>query len=330
MRDDVDLRARVAVGQRVVVRRFVGIGPEGRPQYTDLLGELVELDADRLTIRTENGTDHMVNRADVVAAKPVPPRPVRFSEIFALESAAATTWPAPAQHRLGEWLLRSGEGWTARANSALPLGDPGLPLAEALDAVTAWYADLGRPPAVTTPLPVTRAVHDELLARGWLAQPATLVMTTSLADLIAATPTRADLPPVALPERPSADWLALVTGRKGGLPGAALHILTAVDQVRFAEVYAAEPADVAAIARGALSADGQWLGLALIEVVESHRRRGLAQHVTGELARWAAAQGATRAFLQVLEANEPARALYEKVGFSAHHRYVTLQDHRNF
>jgi GNAT superfamily N-acetyltransferase len=265
-----------------------------------------------------------VDRADVVAAKPVPPRPVRYSEILALEEAAASTWPAPTQHRLGGWLLRSGEGWTARANSALPLGDPGLPLGEAIDAVTAWYAELGRPPAITTPLPVARVVHDELLARGWLAQPATLVLTASLADLIAATPERADLPPVALRQRPSEGWLGLVTGRKGGLPGAALHILTAVDRVCFAEEYGDAPVDLAAIARGALSTDGQWLGLALLEVVEAHRRRGLAQHVTGALARWAAEHGATRAFLQVLESNTPARSLYGKLGFTLHHRYVTL------
>jgi N-acetylglutamate synthase len=312
------------LGRRIVVRRFIGIGAGGRPQYTDLLGELVALDADRLTVRTDDGTDHAVARADVVAAKPVPPRPVRYSEIVALEWAAASTWPAPTQHRLGGWLLRSGDGWTARANSALPLGDPGLPPAEALDAVVSWYAGLGRPPAVTTPLPVTRRVHEELLARGWLAQPTTLVLTASLTDLVAAVPERPDLPAVALPRQPSEDWLALVAGRKGRLPGAALPILTAVDHVRFAEVYGDAPVDIAAIARGALSTDGQWLGLALIEVVEAHRRRGLAQHVTGALARWAADLGATRAFLQVLETNESARALYGRLGFTLHHRYVTL------
>jgi ribosomal protein S18 acetylase RimI-like enzyme len=289
--------------------------------FTDLLGTLVALDADRVTVRTEDGTEHAVDRADVVAAKPVPPRPVRYSEIVSLEWAAASTWPAPVTGRVGEWLLRSAEGWTARANSALPLGDPGLPLPSAVDEVVAFYAGHGRPPAITTPLPVCRAVHDEVLARGWIAQPATLVMVAPLADLIAATPAE---PVVDLRERPSEDWLAMVGGRKGGLPGAALQILTAVDQVRFPEVYADEPPHLAAIARGALSADGRWLGLALVEVAPAHRRRGLAQLVTGALARWAAERGATRAFLQVLESNTAARALYEKLGFTVHHRYVTL------
>ena len=45
--------------------------------------------------------------------------------IEALERAAARHWQAPETERLGEWLLRAAAGFTGRANSALPLGDPG-------------------------------------------------------------------------------------------------------------------------------------------------------------------------------------------------------------
>ncbi|HJY74052.1 MAG TPA: hypothetical protein VJ347_19940, partial [Streptosporangiaceae bacterium] len=56
-----------------------------------------------------------------------------------LERAAALHWQAPETERLGDWLLRAGEGFTGRANSALPLGDPGVPLPEAVAAVEGWY-----------------------------------------------------------------------------------------------------------------------------------------------------------------------------------------------
>ena len=49
-------------------------------------------------------------------------------------STAALHWQAPEQERLGDWLLRAAEGFTGRANSALPLGDPGSPLPEAVAA----------------------------------------------------------------------------------------------------------------------------------------------------------------------------------------------------
>ena len=63
-----------------------------------------------------------------------------------LERAAALHWQAPDQERLGEWRLRAADGFTGRANSALPLGDPGLPLPAAVNAVEEWYRRRGLPP----------------------------------------------------------------------------------------------------------------------------------------------------------------------------------------
>ena len=42
-----------------------------------------------------------------------------------LERVAAAHWRGTEQEWLGEWLLRAADGFTGRANSALPLGDPG-------------------------------------------------------------------------------------------------------------------------------------------------------------------------------------------------------------
>jgi hypothetical protein len=59
------------VGARVVVRRRL---PEGG--YGDLLGELVRWDAE-VVVRDRSGALGTAARADVVAAKRVPPAPVR-------------------------------------------------------------------------------------------------------------------------------------------------------------------------------------------------------------------------------------------------------------
>jgi ribosomal protein S18 acetylase RimI-like enzyme len=163
------------------------------------------------------------------------------------------------------------------------------------------------------------AVARELDRRGWTPAPPTLVQT-------------APLPPPAsgvdLAETPSEDWLAIVAGRKGGLPAAARHIMSAPRQVRFASVYEDSPGprqdrSLVAIARGVV--DGDWLGLSLVEVVPTARRRGLARLVTRALAGWARDEGATRAYLQVEEHNEPAVALYADMGFTTHHRYVNYR-----
>ncbi|MEV5818267.1 GNAT family N-acetyltransferase [Micromonospora harpali] len=340
------------VGHRIVVRRIVGVR-EGRPLFSDALGELVELTETHVTLATDQGRLR-VPVAEVHRAKRVPPaRRPTAAAVVALELASDEAWPAPTRGRLGDWLLRSAEGWTGRANSALPVGDPDRPLPAALDAVERWYADLGQPALVNTPLPLAAPVGAELDARGWTSRPLTLVQTAPLAPLRAgpppgrpdtppdqvdappgrhgevgpgagtrpAAPGRAGLPPVELAAAPSDDWLAVAAGRKGGLPDAARHVLTAVGQVRFAHVYA--DGVLLAVGRGTVTGDGRWLGLSLIEALPHARRQGLATHVIRALADWGAALGASGAFLQVEQRNTPAVTLYRRLGFTTHHTYLT-------
>jgi GNAT superfamily N-acetyltransferase len=309
------------VGRRVVVRRVVGVRDD-RPLYTDAIGELTELTETDLTLATERGPLR-VPLKDIHRAKRVPPRrrPTR-TEVAALELAANEAWPAPVQEGLGDWLLRAADGWTVRGNSALAVGDPGRPLGEAVEAVERWYATRGLRPMINLPLPQASVVNAELDARGWSYAPTVLVQTAPLRKILDALPDRPDLPPVRLEVAPSPEWLALAAGRKGQLPGAAHHLLTAVREVRFAHAYAAE-GGLVATARGTVTGGGRWLGLTIIEVVPSARRRGLARHVIRALAQWALESGATDAFLQVEDVNAEAVALYAQLGFATHHRYVT-------
>ncbi|MER7458495.1 GNAT family N-acetyltransferase [Micromonospora sp. NPDC126480] len=308
------------VGHRIVVRRIVGIR-EGRPLFSDALGELVELSETHLTIATAQGRIE-VPVAEVHRAKRVPPaRRPTAAAVVALERAADEAWPAPTRARLGDWLLRSADGWTGRANSALPVGDPDRPLPAAIDAVVRWYADLGRPALVNTPLPLAAPVGAELDARGWTSRPTVLVQTVPLSAIPPAPAGSAGAPPVELATAPSPDWLAIAAGRKNGLPDAARHVLTAVDQVRFAQVYAGDR--LVAVGRGTVTGAGRWLGLSLIEVLPEARRQGLARRVIHALADWGAAAGATDAFLQVEQRNTGAVALYGALGFTTHHTYLT-------
>ncbi|TDB72638.1 GNAT family N-acetyltransferase [Micromonospora sp. KC723] len=308
------------VGHRIVVRRVVG-ERAGRPLFSDALGELVELTGTHLTLATVQGRLR-VPLTEVHRAKRVPAtRRPTAAAVIELELAADESWPAAVRGRLGDWLLRSAEGWSGRANSALPVGDPDRPLPEAVDAVLRWYADLGQPAMVNTPLPLATPVGTELDARGWGARPLVLVQTASLAALPPAPPATADVPRVELATAPSEDWLGIAASRKGGLPDSARHVLTAVDRVRFAQVHAG--GTLLATGRGTVAGQGRWLGLSLIEVVPEARRRGLARRVIGALADWGRAEGATRAFLQVEQRNTAAVALYRELGFTTHHTYLT-------
>ncbi|HEX6872486.1 MAG TPA: GNAT family N-acetyltransferase, partial [Micromonosporaceae bacterium] len=225
---------------------------------------------------------------------------------------------------MGDWVLRSAQGWTNRANSVLPLGDPGQPLDAAIQACVRWYQAQGLPAVINVALPLRRDLAHRLAELGWHGLPVVLVQTANLADL----PSTLDPEPgpdpatgarIDLTGQPSQAFLELVAQRKQGLPETAHQVLTGVEQLRFAE--AARAGQVLAIARGAVVE--RWLHLSLVEVIESARRQRLAQRITLALAHWAAGAGATRAVLQVEERNLPAVSFYRRLGFRTHHRYVS-------
>jgi GNAT superfamily N-acetyltransferase len=316
---------RQDVGHRVVVRRIVGVSQD-RPLFTDALGELVELTETELTLATAQGTLRVplreVHRAKRVPAARRPPA----ADVIALELAANDAWPAPTQARLGSWILRAADNWTGRANAALPIGDPDRTLEAAIDAVEQWYAAKGQQPMINTPMPLAAPVNAALDARGWTSRPLVLVQTGAVQSLISEVEARRDLPPVELADSPTDAWLAMVSAHKGRLPAAARHILTAVEDVVFASVQD-EDGTLLGVARGAVTGPGpgRWLGVSLVQTAPAARRRGLGRHVMRAVAQWATQRGAVRAYLQVEERNTAAVGLYQGLGFSTHHTYLTRE-----
>jgi N-acetylglutamate synthase len=239
-----------------------------------------------------------------------------------LECAAALHWQAPETERLGDWLLRAAEGFTGRANSALPLGDPGVPLPEAVAAVQDWYRRRALRSMIVVPGVLDQSTPpgplENLLAeRGWRPRPGpAFVMTAAIADI----PARPDTD-VHLGAEPDASWLALYRYRGQDLPPIARTLLMSAPW----QVFATVRRDGRAVGCGRISvagAPGEQRGaITAVEVDPAWQRQGLAAALTSALAAKAAGRGARRVLLQVETGNAPARALYLRCGFRDSHRY---------
>jgi N-acetylglutamate synthase len=269
-----------------------------------------------------------------------------------LERVAAAHWRGTEEEWLGDWLLRAAGGFTGRANSALPLGDPGLPLDDALAVVTRWYQERGLPPMIAVPAPLdddasgqpraprepTAAggatapreprvpreagrppeLDEELARRSWPTRPGPAFFM--VADLPLASPASglAAGREVLVSPEPDDAWAARYHYRgQDHLPPVARQVLTSAREQAFVSVRGGD--EVLAIARLSI-ADG-WAGLTAVEVHPGHRRQGLGVVITAAACRVAEQRGVRRVFLQVEVDNAPARALYKRLGFRYSHRY---------
>jgi N-acetylglutamate synthase len=244
--------------------------------------------------------------------------------IMELERVAAAHWRGTEEQWLGGWLLRAAGGFTGRANSALPLGDPGLPLDDALAAVTDWYRARGLPPMIAVPLPLGDSVphhlDNQLSERCWPTRPGpAYVMTADLAD-VAAAPELTEGAEFRVDDEPDEQWLAMYHYRgQDRQPPVMRSVLMSAPSQAFTSIRSAGGRKVLAIGRLSI-ADG-WAGITAVEVDRSRRRAGLGSALTRGICAEAARRGVRQVFLQVDTKNTAATALYERCGFGYSHRY---------
>lgn len=269
-----------------------------------------------LTITRKDGVSVHIPESSLVAGKVVPPAPARrrgpAASFEELARVTARAWLPLESEPLGEWTLRAAAGFTRRANSVLPLGDPGIPLDEALARVTSWYAERDLPAyvqAATGAAGTQELLCAELERRGWVNEVSAEVRIGGLAPV---GDLDADVAAVRLTREPDEAWLA----RYGKVrdPELARRMLVEGPSVWFASLDGGR-------AIGRCVVDGRWGGFAAVTVAPEDRRRGLATAVMAALARRALEEGASAAWLQVETDNPAARALYDGMGFATHHSY---------
>ncbi len=220
-------------------------------------------------------------------------------------------WPSPRQVLLDGWLLRLAGGPTRRTNSINPLRslryDPG----EVMGDCARVYATAGQPLLFRVPTMAT-GMGQALESLAFFAVEGE---TITLFDEDVGSATMGFDASVEVSERPTEDWHEFRSALNGSNIAADRIFREMTGCIALPKAFSAvrHEGAVASIAYGAI--DRRLLVIESVATAEALRQRGFARRTIAGLMRWAAAQGAEAACLQVVAANTSARILYDKLGF---------------
>jgi ribosomal protein S18 acetylase RimI-like enzyme len=234
-----------------------------------------------------------------------------------IESVARRAWPAASETWHGNWLVRTDVGYTKRANAIYAWGgEPDLDLASRIADTTAALESQGLPTvfrvATNDPVP---GLADHLIMSGFSRIDDTRVMT-SLLNGKSGEPARAiDMD----------TWMDGYARFEGGTKGNQVHHRAILERITSPIRLAARYDGDDLVAIGLAVVDGDHVGLFDIATDPARRGQGHGHALVSGMLDWGASQGATTAYLQVMETNAPAIRLYERLGFQSvfgYHYYV--------
>ena len=228
--------------------------------------------------------------------------------IIELEKLSDLTWPALEIIEYGEWRLRISDGFSMRANSVLPIGEPPIDLASAVDEVTSIYRENNLKPTFSIPLPIFDELDRYLEQRGWnIKIDANFLIRDIGAIEVSGHPQFS----VEILDYPSKEWLEVNSDQP----------LEKI-MLRYPARYGAIKSGEEVIAVGRIATLGSWSIVTRLFVNPSFRGKGLAKALMNNLLSAAVTDGATKVALQVDNENGAALALYQSMGFTTHHKFV--------
>ena len=227
-----------------------------------------------------------------------------------LEVLALSAWPALEETAYDGWILRFANGHTKRANSINPLYPSTIDVEEKIAACERACERRGLPTifrltAFSEPVSLDRALEK----REYVMIDRTLVMTKEIVEASG----QAKLVGVRCVD--IAAWLDAFER---------FNLLSREDMSTRRRIIGRISSDPILVVAGPSDRptginlgvrDGEAVGLFALFVADANRRQGLGRALVEETLAIAADRGATFAYLQVEEANLPARSLYEKLGF---------------
>lgn len=300
-----------AVGKRVTIRLhepgggyrdIVGLLQNER-QIVNSKSEVISFSPDQIAIWRE------IKPLPDLAGKGAP----LSQRIIELEKISDATWPAERIIEYGKWRLRISDGFTMRANSALPLGaapigEPPAPLSDAVEYVIDAYRANNLTPTFTMPLPIYEELDNYLAEAGWRIKVGAdfLIRDIGAPELAIGTGLT-----VEILDYPSAQWLEVQSDQP-------------LDKLmrRYPARYGAIKSGNELIAVGRIATSGTWSLATRLFVAPGYRGQGVAKILMNHLMAAASGDGARKIGLQVDIENGAALALYQSMNFRSHHKYI--------
>lgn len=247
-----------------------------------------------------------------------------------IEEASLNAWPALQQIFLDGWILRFAKGFTKRSNSIVPLYPPAQNEDDFSPAAADWalaekirhcenlYAreqlqTVFRLTSIMRRAPNAGPDLDSVLAeRGYRLDETSLVLSK---------PIRPGALPAEFKLLPLDTWLSAYCELTGmPEPARTLHgvILKGIAGDCGFGILQDRGRTVAC---GLAVVERELVGLFDIFTHPQERNAGVGARMVNGLLAWAAEQGASRAYLQMVEDNAPAASLYSGLGFNEIYRY---------
>jgi RimJ/RimL family protein N-acetyltransferase len=227
-----------------------------------------------------------------------------------LEEVTFKSWPSFEERRIHGWVARYAGGYTRRVNAASFLHTTTTAPTVIIEKCESWFRERGETPTFRiVARPETQGVERELEARGYRRELESVAMVADgNSELLSQA---VGMEEVSIPK-----WIELSTefsGESENENGAQRRLLESISTAKVCGVVGG--------ACGVSVVVDSSCGFFGIVTNPEMRRQGYGELIMRALARWGRDHGATCFYLQVRANNEPARKLYEKLGFRDAYTY---------
>jgi N-acetylglutamate synthase len=245
--------------------------------------------------------------------------------LITLDQIAAATWPAESTGTVGNWLLRTSKGVTKRANSVLAIADYPTE-SDWLQKVEQFYMGLGMPAQFHVSTASPEGLDELLAAKGYEIDAPCFIMTANSEDVKnmawnSLLNKKTEPVDIVWSEHADAMWIEAFMQLEKFPEDRNAFYTGLFERMPASKGFLQLKHNGHTVAVGTAITQNEWSGFVNVVVSEAYRGQGLGYVLMHALTVWSLEKGATKQYLQVVADNEPAVALYSKLGYQPLYSY---------